>query len=672
MKKSCAYKSKKRKRADFGGLMKDIGMGILDTTIGNPLSIATGKNISDFTDYEYQGKDFGKLVNSQRDMLHSVAPGVLNAFVPGAGTALQIGQQVGKGTTGHVEKGDSFMNPESMQLAQMGTQFIPNLAAYGGRLKKSAGGSVSTNNANKTLDKIFTEFEGASHEQAAAMGKESIPIGDYSVEGKETRISFGDEDYIFSDRIPYDDKDTFASHSKKIFKKYGAKDRENDPRTIKSFLAEAETLRAKQEDMRNQLGLGEEAGTLNEQGMRAYGGFLKKRMSTGGSVSNVAAETGDDDAVIAAARKRMQEKYDELISKWTENPKGSLLKQMKHLENQMKLADNGSLSLEQAKKYLPQNEEMGALESAEQISTGDVAPEINSLQNELPINMETQPGQPLSRLENDINKINNMTPEEYADYANMQETHTEWSGPASMYNPGGLSKKTDLTQTQATPGQTQPVNLSEQGLVAGDTPPGNKSGLWGTDYARAGAIIGSAAYNFAANKKPETLSSAPFESPYLEYRGDLKVNEEPITTMSARNRSAILNTGDMSGASARDNLLSLDLNTKRALSDQYTNVAQTNLNRRESLDRVNADIDRGNRQTRLNVQDINDRNRGAYTSNNMNTANVLGQNVLEGLNQMDNRYIAENYSDLFGNKGQFKNPVAYGGKLKKRRIKKGK
>lgn len=101
---------------------------------------------------------------------------------------------------------------------------------YAGGSKFAMGGNLA--------NQMPVEVDGNSHEQGG------VPLGvsNNEVEGNEVIWN----NFVFSDRLPYDDSITFADQAKKIMKKY--KGREGDTYSSKSMKNEMERLKAAHQD----------------------------------------------------------------------------------------------------------------------------------------------------------------------------------------------------------------------------------------------------------------------------------------------------------------------------------------------------------------------------------------------------------------------------------------
>ncbi len=497
--------------------MKDVGMAALDLGPGAISSALTGKNISDFAGYEYEGTDLGKVVNTSRDITKVAAPTVANVIAPGSGMIVDAAQNVGTQATSGVNAQDSFItnSPE----ANAGLNFANSAASMflGNGLPAMAyGGNPKTSNSNggRSLSRLLTNFEGPTHEEANANGNQSIPLGnEVSVEGGETRVYLSDGEYVFSDRLNVADGKSFAEVSKTIQKRYGGKDREHDKLAKKGMLSELSRLRDSQESIKKEMGLSDD----------------KQEMAFGGGI-------GD---------------------------------------------------------YL---------------GSGNFA---NALPGETPLTMPMLDG-----------------------FVN---------GPSLKSNELGLRSGSMDLDSLPLEGLNDSVGSGERGF-----------GMTGTDALRSASILGSFLANESLNEKPDPLSLDTFNSPLLADQADIVVDTTPIDDAIGRTRSDLLNSGNMSGGSLRNNLIAANTSAGKIKSEAVNKARVANAEQDAKIDFANSDIISANNKMMLHVQNMNDMDEGQYSTNKINNVNNLSNNILGMATQMDNRKIANNLSLNYDSKGRYR------------------
>ena len=203
------------KKKQFGGFLEDAGNLLLDATAGSVTSAVTGRNISDFTGYEYNDPSLGRGVNTARDIVSTAAPIAGNIVAPGLGTGLQATQGISNNAFQGIDMQESaFTNDPNAaaglnaasQLGSIGTSFIggnplaflsgasatPNLpqARYGGMFN-------SVDSSNKLYDINIGDM---THEEHPNGG---YRVGDHSIEGNEVTVNFDEGSYVFSNRLKY-------------------------------------------------------------------------------------------------------------------------------------------------------------------------------------------------------------------------------------------------------------------------------------------------------------------------------------------------------------------------------------------------------------------------------------------------------------------------------------
>ena len=142
---------------NFKRVAADVGMGLLDNSVGGAYGIITGRSMTKDLGYKTQS-NFGRNVldpglQAGRNISSAIAPTVANAILPGSGTALQAVQGV---VTPLVD--NALDNNQ------------PIMAAYGGDITQPSQEMGA-----------LTEYNGPSHE----MGGVQPPGGNFETEGPE-------------------------------------------------------------------------------------------------------------------------------------------------------------------------------------------------------------------------------------------------------------------------------------------------------------------------------------------------------------------------------------------------------------------------------------------------------------------------------------------------------
>ena len=156
-------------------------------------------------------------------------------------------------------------------------------------------------------------------------------------------------------------------------------------------------------------------------------------------------------------------------------------------------------------------------------------------------------------------------------------------------------------------GTTTPEGTTESRRRRGFFTPGERSGLRPSDYTQAGILAASTVGNLLLNQRPEEIDATEFYAPFLNQGPDLAVDEAPIRRTFAGARTG-LGTGAGSSEELLAGQLALAAAEAEAIGNQATNVANTNLARRDAVDRTNVGIGASNAATRARVSELNEAN----------------------------------------------------------------
>lgn len=271
-------KSKSKQKYSLGGWLKekDTGLkGLLKDGV-HAFGEYGSSMVAGLTGREYVPKDLdynskfgnfmGKAASTYGGITGKVAPGLLDGVtggmaskvLPGVAGALPIGGEQPIDQQQMLADQNRMLQLQNMQGNFQGQQANnQSIFAYGGNMKSTyaMGGDIFNG---------IQEFKGKKHEQGG------ISLNDYiEVEDGETRGQGATKDFIFSDRLKFNDK-SFAETSKDFSNKY--KNQPND--TLTAF--------AKNRELNN-LALAQELFKANE-GVKGYTRGVKKMMQIGGNL----------------------------------------------------------------------------------------------------------------------------------------------------------------------------------------------------------------------------------------------------------------------------------------------------------------------------------------------------------------------------------------------------
>lgn len=171
------YRSKKRKRYDFGGVMEDVGMALADSSVGAVTGLFTGgRDISDLSGYEYNNEDVGNVVDTVGEVQQKAMPIVANVLAPGSGAIVSGVQSAGATITDNSGARENnrgyFGYEEGGENAMMYNQLLNTGAQVSGLAMGQSGGANTSvmkyggkiNPSNVQPQNSIAEYEGNTHE----------------------------------------------------------------------------------------------------------------------------------------------------------------------------------------------------------------------------------------------------------------------------------------------------------------------------------------------------------------------------------------------------------------------------------------------------------------------------------------------------------------------------
>ena len=152
------------------------------------------------------------------------------------------------------------------------------------------------------------------------------------------------------------------------------------------------------------------------------------------------------------------------------------------------------------------------------------------------------------------------------------------------------------------------------------------------------------AYQLANLKKPEDTSRSRLGNKYKEQPVDERELVQQVQEGVSSQRDAILGASGGSQSAARANLLGLNLQGTKALSNAMQQAGEANRNDRRAGQQFNAGIDKVNLQQSNAEQLANEQNQGAYDSQKSQLISQLGAN----LGEVGKEQLFKKYPELMG------------------------